>query len=238
MGKIIRNGIVYAGSPNVEVIDAYTKAESDARYPSKTYFDADKIIVDSVGYNIELGEGNTTVTNSIAIGDDNIIYGTNILIGYSNYCYSNMNGYKCVVIGYNNEVSDYYYNTIIGCNIYNSIITQNYEVAIGYQDKPMSVKPSGEVYSRGDVTCDDGSGNRISLRNVNPKQGTQTGTSDANGNLKITTSGVKIILFAWNGQHVFIPFFYAGNWYVRCQRTDLNGSGIANTQFTVNYYYI
>lgn len=168
MGKIIRNGIVYAGSPNVEVIDAYTKAESDARYPSKTYFDADKVIVDDVNYEIELGAENNLSTSGIAIGEFNNVSNSssNILIGYYNYCLSYMHGYRGVVIGYNNDISNYDYNVVIGSNISNSTITQNNEVIIGYQHNPMSVKPSGEVYSRGDVSCDDGSGTRLNMKNM------------------------------------------------------------------------
>lgn len=149
-------------------VDAYTKAESDARYPSKTYFDVDKINVSDSSYKIELGYDNEIHRSCIAIGEDNTVSNnySNILIGYFNNCRSYMDSFDGVIMGYMNDASNYDYNVVIGSKIYNSVITQDYEVAIGYGDKPMSVKPSGEVYSRGDVSCDDGSGNRISLRNV------------------------------------------------------------------------
>lgn len=220
-------------------VDAYTKAESDARYPSKTYFDADKAIVDSVSYNIELGQGNAAVTNSIAIGDDNIIYSSNILIGYNNYCYSRMNGYHCVVIGNNNEVSDYYYNTIIGSNIYNSVITQNNEVAIGYQNKAMSVLPSGEVYSRGDVTCDDGSGNRVSLRNVKTSLNELIKISQA---INVTTNGIGIAsingkftgsypIFVYSNNYEITPIRANYAWHIKVR--DTNGNTVSNTNLQV-----
>ena len=228
MGKIIRNGIVYAGSPNVEVIDAYTKTESDNRFASKSIYGDSSIKINSYNYSMVVGFLNTIPE----IGYERVVIGTGNTVG--NYA----SNYK--IIGDTNTMyTNSNNNILIGNYIYETTL-DDYDVVIGYSDKGMIVKENGNVISRGDVQCSDGSSGTISLRNLNPKQKTFTGTSDANGNLRIDTSGfsVKILLFAWNGQHVFIPFYYNSAWYVRCQRTDLNGSGIANSQFTINYYYI
>lgn len=66
-----------------------------------------------------------------------------------------------------------------------------------------------------------------------------TGTTDANGNLSLYTEDSKaLVLFAWNGTHVFIPFYYGNSWYARVQRTDASGTAMTNTAITCDIYYI
>lgn len=160
-------------------VDAYTKTESDNRFASKTYFDKDMINVDDSDYIICIGTSNgVAADNGIVIGESNYIRSSagdgNILIGYFNST-TNYGGDYNVCIGSNGITSTYDYVTVIG-SAWGTEASNDYEVLIGYEDKCVSVLPSGEVYSRGDVTCDDGSGGRISLRNLQIQEITPTST--------------------------------------------------------------
>ena len=72
------------------------------------------------------------------------------------------------------------------------------------------------------------------------KQTSVSGTTDANGNLKLTHSGgpMRVVLFAWDGNKVFIPFYYNGGWYARVQQTNAAGSAVTNTAVTCNILYL
>lgn len=71
------------------------------------------------------------------------------------------------------------------------------------------------------------------------KKGDTTGTTDANGNLQLSNDEtMSSILFAWDGTHICIPFFYNNNWYVHMAVTDSTMSAWANKSVTVNYHYI
>lgn len=74
----------------------------------------------------------------------------------------------------------------------------------------------------------------------NMKQTTITGTTDANGNLSLAgiPGATKLVLFVWDGAHVFIPFYYNGAWYARAQMTNAAGSAITNQQLSCYVYYL
>ena len=68
-----------------------------------------------------------------------------------------------------------------------------------------------------------------------------SGTTDANGNLLlpvVATGERHAVIFAWDGTHVFIPFYYSGNWYCRVQYSNAVGDPYANQNVTCSYYYI
>lgn len=68
-----------------------------------------------------------------------------------------------------------------------------------------------------------------------------TGTTDANGNVEITGytgTAPRIVLFGWDGSHIFIPFYYASKWYFRVQLTNAAGQAFANQSVTYSYDYI
>lgn len=70
-------------------------------------------------------------------------------------------------------------------------------------------------------------------------KGQTTGTTDANGNLKLTNATtMSSVIFAWDATHLCIPFFYGSDWYVRVQITDSAGTAYANQQVTVYFHYI
>ena len=134
-------------------IDAYTKTESDNRFASKSIYGDSSIEIDSSDYSIAVGYNNT-------FSD----FGRGVIIGANN----NVNDYASQyrIIGNNNNMLlNSNNNILIGNSIMTGLI-DDYEVLIGYNSYAMSVKPNGEVYSRGDVSCDDGSGNRIGLRAI------------------------------------------------------------------------
>lgn len=56
----------------------------------------------------------------------------------------------------------------------------------------------------------------------------------------VSLSGVniKVILFAWDGLRIYIPFYYNGNWYCRVQATSANPTAVTNTNLTFQFYYI
>lgn len=67
----------------------------------------------------------------------------------------------------------------------------------------------------------------------------QNGTTDGNGNLAITgETGVLIILFAWDGSHIFIPFFYSNNWYLKVCSTNSSLTNLVNAAISCDYYYV
>lgn len=72
------------------------------------------------------------------------------------------------------------------------------------------------------------------------RQGSITNTSDNNGNVMVSLSGVniKVILFAWDGLRIYIPFYYNGNWYCRVQTTAATPQAVTNTNLTFQFYYI
>lgn len=72
------------------------------------------------------------------------------------------------------------------------------------------------------------------------RQGSVTNTSDNNGNVMVNLSGVniKVILFAWDGLRIYIPFYYNGNWYCRVQTTAATSQAVINTNLTFQFYYI
>jgi len=74
----------------------------------------------------------------------------------------------------------------------------------------------------------------------NLQQATITGTTDANGNLSLVgiPGGAKLVLFAWDGAHVFIPFYYQGAWYTRVQVTDAAGTAFTSQQVSCHVYFI
>ena len=68
-----------------------------------------------------------------------------------------------------------------------------------------------------------------------------TVTTDANGNAQIQSivgDPIKVLLFAWDGQHIFIPFYYNNTWYCRVQYTNAAGSILASTSVTFSIYYL
>jgi len=67
-----------------------------------------------------------------------------------------------------------------------------------------------------------------------------TGTIDGNGNLYITQSdlSMQIVLFAWNNQYIFIPFFSQNRWYLHVCATDIDLTAIVNHELTVDIYYV
>lgn len=69
-----------------------------------------------------------------------------------------------------------------------------------------------------------------------------SGTTDSNGNLKVIYDDdaidIKAILFAWNGQHVFTPFYYNHTWYLHVASSNLNSTGCASTSISCSIYYI
>lgn len=69
------------------------------------------------------------------------------------------------------------------------------------------------------------------------KKETINGTTDTNGNIKASVTA-KLVLFAWDSEHVFIPFFYGNYWYFRVQRTNANGDALVNTAVSFYVYYI
>lgn len=71
------------------------------------------------------------------------------------------------------------------------------------------------------------------------KQAAITGTTDANGNVVVQTGlAVKVILFAWDDTHLFIPFRYRNAWYCRVQMSDATGSEYANMSVNFNILFI
>lgn len=67
-----------------------------------------------------------------------------------------------------------------------------------------------------------------------------SGTTDSNGNLRLSQAGtpMKIVLFGWDGSRIFIPFYYNGAWYARVQLTNSAGSAVTNTAINCTIYYI
>ena len=71
------------------------------------------------------------------------------------------------------------------------------------------------------------------------KRTTVSGTTDANGNLRLTAPDMaKIVLFVWDGNKIFIPFYYNGSWYARVQSTNAQGTAVTNTAITGEMFYI
>lgn len=65
-----------------------------------------------------------------------------------------------------------------------------------------------------------------------------TTTTDTNGNVAIEGyTNMKILNFAWDSSHIFIPFFFNGKWFCRVQLTDATGTAIRNTSVTFNFFY-
>ena len=68
---------------------------------------------------------------------------------------------------------------------------------------------------------------------------TVTGTTDSNGNLKLTLpENATVIIFAYDSERVFIPFWYRGYWYVRVQSTNAAGTAMTSTSITCTVFYI
>lgn len=68
-----------------------------------------------------------------------------------------------------------------------------------------------------------------------------TVTTDANGNAQIQSvpgDPIKVLLFAWDGSHIFIPFYYNNTWYCRVQYTNAAGNILASTSVTFSIYYV
>ena len=71
------------------------------------------------------------------------------------------------------------------------------------------------------------------------KQVVVTGTTDANGNVVVQTGlSIKLILFAWDDTHIFIPFRYRSAWYCRVQMSDNTGSAYVNQSINFNILFI
>lgn len=96
-----------------------------------------------------------------------------------------------------------------------------------------------ELVDKTDETNSDVAELNSSLNNL-IRQGSITNTSDNNGNVMVSLSGVniKVILFAWDGLRIYIPFYYNGNWYCRVQTTAATPQAVTNTNLTFQFYYI
>lgn len=68
-----------------------------------------------------------------------------------------------------------------------------------------------------------------------------TVTTDANGNAQIRSvpgDPIRVLLFAWDGQHIFIPFYYGNTWYCLVQYTNAAGSILESASVTFSIYYL
>lgn len=74
--------------------------------------------------------------------------------------------------------------------------------------------------------------------NLTPTTTRVTQTTDANGNMALGIALTRLVLFADNGQQVFVPFVYNGAWYVRVQQANSGGTAVANTHITCTVYTI
>lgn len=86
----------------------------------------------------------------------------------------------------------------------------------------------------------DSNGNTLHLDLFSSIQSEQiSGTTDNYSNLKITgTKPKNLVLLVENGQYVFIPFYYSGNWYAKVITTNLNWTTVPTTNITCNVYYV
>ena len=229
-----------AGSDTTQIANtAYVKNEVDSKL-SSTYKAKGSVAFASLPALIAANEGNVynvtdafTTTNDFVEGSGKSYpAGTNVVIVNTTgttYKYDVLSGFV--------DLSGY----LTASDAANTYLSQS-SASSTYATQTALGNTNAKV---GSGTLDIGSDLTDGVNQLNSnltnliQQASVSGTTDANANVLVSISDtVKIILFAWDGSRVFIPFFYSGRWYCRVQESTANGTGCPNLSVTFNVYYI